>query len=107
MNNKTRIRITESDLHRIVRESVNKVLRENLGAYGEDPNYTKRSTQSLRNYWAKKGLQGDELEQKVKTVMQGNASRRNRGGRGQVIRPDTLKKDRSGWSYYSDGYRIE
>ena len=28
MNNKTRVRITESDLHRIVRESVNKVLTE-------------------------------------------------------------------------------
>lgn len=28
MNNKTRIRITESDLHRIVRESVNRVLTE-------------------------------------------------------------------------------
>ena len=29
MNNRRRVRITESDLHRIVRESVNKVLREN------------------------------------------------------------------------------
>ena len=50
-----RIRLTESDLHRIVKESVNRVLKEgdtqNLGIYNYDPT----------NY--------DELNMKIKAIM--------------------------------------
>ena len=36
--NKKLIRLTESDLHRIVRESVNKVLKEEEGIFHSEPN---------------------------------------------------------------------
>ena len=75
MNNKTRIRITESDLHRIVRESVNRVLTEmdegwtlNMGSKlkpsmfdGKNDHIRKqRAMQYLRDRYQRQGGYSDE-----------------------------------------------
>lgn len=71
------IRLTESDIHRIVEESVKRIIREN----SEYPNWGERSqtamgknvdprkVDGLRKYWASKGLSGEELERKVQTIL--------------------------------------
>lgn len=74
------IRLTEGDLHRIVKESVKKVIREMNGNYPEwgqqsqkamgfNPEITQNKADSLRRYWASKGLSGEELERKVQTIL--------------------------------------
>jgi hypothetical protein len=63
--NKKLIRLTESDLHNIVKESVNKILKEYTGDFGysDDPNYNKfaqqnrpqqKQTPPLANYQPKR-----------------------------------------------------
>ena len=75
------IRLTESDIHRIVEESVKRIIRENSEfsdweepAMEDDPNFSRRLN-SIRRYWASKGLSGEELERKVQTIL------RNKSGR--------------------------
>lgn len=88
MNNKKLIRLTESDLHRIVKESVKRVLKEEYpawgqktaAAYGEDPAFNQIDADSIRSYWQKQGLTGIELERKVQQTMYDNTTRRNGGG---------------------------
>jgi hypothetical protein len=64
-NMKRRIRLTESDLHRIVKESVDRILKEYTGDFGysDDPNYNKfaqqnrpqqKQTPPLANYQPKR-----------------------------------------------------
>ena len=75
------IRLTEGDLHKIVKESVERIIREmdegNYPAWGQqsqkamglNPEITQNKADSLRKYWASKGLSGEELERKVQTIL--------------------------------------
>lgn len=71
------IRLTESDLHRIVKESVKRMIREGYPAWGvqsqiamgDNPDIVQRKADSIRKYWASKGLSGEELERKVQTIL--------------------------------------
>lgn len=69
------IRLIESNDLTMFKEYPNWGERTSL-AYGNDPEFTRRESQSIREYWKKEGLQGKELERKVQTVMHNNALRR-------------------------------
>lgn len=66
MESRRPIRLTESELRKMISESVKEVLENNFGA---NPLYYKNKEQSLRNYWASKGLSGKELERKVYDIL--------------------------------------
>jgi len=73
------IKLTEEDLRNIVKESIKRIIREmneypawgvrSQTAMGNDPKVVQRKLDSLRKYWASKGLSGEELERKVQTIL--------------------------------------
>ena len=81
-NRKNVVRLTESKLRNMIKESVRQILREavpeygmkSMQAYGNNQQYSENYANSLRRYWSQQGLTGDALERKVQQILHRNAN---------------------------------